>query len=87
MATTTNLNFTLLNGSETAGYSSINTITQSVENSLRYRVVPVGTIMVIDTGVGSVPATGWDDLGTSISGSGLPTLNAGWKYIRKNITL
>jgi hypothetical protein len=82
---TSNFGFTLLSGSDQAGYNSINTLITSVDVQLYSRIAKPGMIMVFDTSVGSVP-TGWNNLGTSISGSGLPTLNSSYIYIKKAST-
>ena len=82
MPSTTNYNFTLLNGSDTAGYSSINTVVNSIDNALQYKTNVAGMIMVFDTSVSAVP-NGWTSLGTSILSSGLPTLSSPYVYIKK----
>lgn len=80
---TTNYGFTLLSGSDQAGYNSINTLITSIDNNLYTRVAVPGMIMVFDTSVGSAP-TGWTNKGVSISGSGLPTLSSPYVYIKKD---
>lgn len=88
MATTTNFGFTLLDLSDIAGYNSINTLIQSVDDILKYRMPPKGAIMMWDAGAvgtyGNLPQ-GWDNLGNTVAG--LPTLTGTYVYIRKNITL
>lgn len=79
---TSNFNFTLLSGSDQAGYNSINTLVTSIDVELYTRVAKPGMIMVHDTSIGTAP-TGWTNLGTSISSSGLPTLTAPYVYIKK----
>lgn len=83
MAVTTNYGFTLLNGSDTAGYTSINTIITSIDNALQYKTNVAGMIIVFDTSVGGVP-NGWTSLGTTVSASGLPTLTSPYVYIKKS---
>lgn len=80
---TSNFNFTLLSGSDIAGYNSINTLITSIDTSLYTRVAKPGMIMVHDTSVGGVP-TSWTNKGTSIAGSGLPTLSSPYVYIQKD---
>ena len=86
MPSTTNYNFTLLNGSDTAGYSSINTVITSIDNALQYKTNITGMIMVFDSSVYSPPAapTGWANLGTTIVNSGLPALTSPYIYIKKS---
>lgn len=79
---TTNYGFTLLTGSDIAGYNSINTLITSIDTNLYARVAVPGMIMVFDSSIGSTP-TGWTSLGTSITSSGLPTLSSPYVYIKK----
>ena len=79
---TTNYGFTLLQGSDIAGYNSINTLITSIDTNMYTRVAKPGMIMVFDSSIGSTP-TGWTSLGTSVSSSGLPTLTAPYVYIKK----
>jgi hypothetical protein len=83
MALTTNFGITLLNGSDTAGYSSINTVIQSVDTALNTKTNVIGMIMIFDTSLGSVP-TNWSNLTNTVAG--LPTLSGTYVWIKK-ITL
>jgi len=80
MALTTNFGITLLNGSDTAGYSSINTVIQSVDTALNTKTNVIGMIMIFDTSLGSVPAN-WSNLTNTVSG--LPTLGSTYVWIKK----
>lgn len=88
MATTSTFQFTLLSTSDTAGYSSINALINSVDTKLRYRMPPLGSVMMWDSGAtgtyGALP-TGWESLGNTVSG--LPTLSNNYVYIRKTTSL
>lgn len=80
MALTTNFGITLLNGSDTAGYSSINTVIQSVDSALNTKTNVIGMIMVFDTSLGTVPAN-WSNLTNTVAG--LPTLSGNYVWIKK----
>lgn len=81
---TTNFNFTLLAGSDEAGYNSINTLITSIDNELYDRVAVPGMVVAYDTS-GSIP-TGWTNLGQN-PGSGLPDLSGDTVYtwIKKSV--
>ena len=79
MALTTNFGITLLNGSDTAGYSSINTVIQSVDTALA-KINVIGMIMIFDTSLGSVP-TNYTNITNTVAG--LPTLSGTYVYIKK----
>lgn len=80
MALTTNFGITLLNGSDTAGYSSINTVIQSVDTALNTKTNVIGMIMIFDTSLGS-PPTNWSNLTNTVAG--LPTLSSPYVWIKK----
>lgn len=80
MALTTNFSITLLNGSDTAGYSSINTIIQSIDTALYTKTNVIGMIMIFDTSLGTVP-TNWTNLTNTVAG--LPTLSGTYVWIKK----
>ena len=79
MALTTNFSITLLNGSDTAGYSSINTIIQSIDTALFRKTNVMGMVMIYDD-VATIPA-GWVPL-TAVT-LGLPLLTPPYIYIKK----
>lgn len=83
---TSNFNFTLLTGSDQAGYNSINTLITSIDVELYKRATVPGMVLVLDTSITSaatMEANGWSSMGTAISGSGLPTLSSPYVYIKK----
>jgi hypothetical protein len=75
---TTNYNFLQLNGSDTAGYNSINALITDIDNKLYSRAVFSGMIVAFNGSYAN--PTGWSD----ISGSGLPTLSGSYKWIVKD---
>ena len=81
-ANTSNFSFSTLGSADTAGYGTINELITSIDTSLYTRVAKPGMIMVHDTSIGGVP-TSWTNKGTSIAGSGLPTLSSPYVYIKK----
>ena len=82
MALTTNFGITLLNGSDTAGYSSINTVVQSVDTALNTKTNVMGMIMILDTSVTPTAPPNWTSLGSGLS-VGLPTLTLPFVWIKK----
>ena len=88
MAETTYLQFTKLTGTETAGYSSINTIIDSIDLKLRYKTISPGMIVIFEwatplTLVANIPA-GWALIGAGQTVSGLPTLTGNYYWIKKD---
>lgn len=79
---TNNFKFMHLEGSDIAGYNSINALITDIDNELYARVAVPGMIMIFQ---GTTPPTGWTDYTSSMSGSGL-TLPAGHIWIRKAST-
>ena len=77
---TSNFNFTLLVGSDEAGYNSINSLITSIDNELYDRVAKPGTIVVFND-VGTIP-TGWSSLGATPAG--LPALSSPYIWIQKD---
>lgn len=88
MATTDTFQFRKLLTSDIAGYKSINLLIDSIDKQLRYRMPPLGSVMMWDSGAtgtyGALP-TGWESLGNTVAG--LPTLTGTYVYIRKNTSL
>lgn len=80
---TSNFNLLQLNGSDIAGYNSINSLITDIDNKLYSRVAVPGMTMIWDTADGSVP-TGWISLGNTVTG--LPTLTSTKIYIKKAST-
>jgi hypothetical protein len=81
---TSNFGFTLLTGSDKAGWNSINSLITSIDNQMYARAVVPGMIMIWDTTSGSVP-TGWTDVTTALGTAGFAT-PVGYKYIKKALT-
>jgi hypothetical protein len=79
---TTNYNFLQLNGSDTAGYNSINALITDIDNKLYTRVAVPGMIVLWDTSSGAVP-TGWSSL--TNSPANLPAVTGSYVYIKKDI--
>lgn len=65
---TNNFDFLQLNGADTAGYNSINSLITDIDNKLYARVAVPGMIMLWASG--TVP-TGWEELSASTT----PTLS------------
>ena len=74
---TSNFGFLELNGSEQAGYNSINSLVTDIDNKLYTRGIFPGMVVAFD-GATSVP-TGW----SVVTGNGLPTLTGSYKWIKK----
>ena len=77
---TANFGLMHLEGSDIAGYNSINGLITDIDNELYARVAVPGMIMIFQ---GATPPTGWTDYTSSMSSSGL-TLPAGHIWIRKS---
>jgi hypothetical protein len=79
-STTTKFSFTRLEGTNQAGYNSINALIDSIDLNLFPIIPSIGSIIIFDTSAGSVP-TGWSIV--TPSGSGLPTLSGTYNYIKR----
>lgn len=78
MAITQRFGFTKLTGSDTAGYSSINTVIDSIDGIMYSSTPPIGSIVIFD---GTNLPTGWT---TVTAPTGMPTLNSPYSYIRRS---
>jgi len=74
---TTNFGFKHLEGTDEAGYNSINELVTDIDNELYDRVAVPGMVMIFDT-AGSIP-TGWTNLGQN-PGNALPDLSGDTVY-------
>ena len=74
---TTNYGFTLLSGSDTAGYTSINNLITSIDNQLQDKAFKSEMVIMFK---GASAPSGW----TVDSTSGLPSIPAGYIWIKKN---
>lgn len=82
---TTNYSFTLLSGTDTAGYQSINTCINSIDTQLEDKTFVSGMVMIFDsTAVTPNGApSGWTDFTSSMTSSGV-TLPTNYIWIKKN---
>ena len=80
MALTTNFGFTLLNGSDTAGFSSINTVIQSIDTTLLNRLNVSKMIMLYDNTALLGAPNGWTNITTALNAA-VPNLATVAPYI------
>jgi hypothetical protein len=81
---TSNFGFTLLQGSDKAGYNSINSLVTSIDNAVYAKVAIPGMIMMWNpSGGGSLSGSGWTDVTTTLVSAGFPALPGSYKYIQK----
>lgn len=78
---TTNYSFKRLAGTDTAGYTSINALMDSVDTQLIDKTFKSGMIIVFENAT-SPTVSGWTTLGKSPAG--LPTLTGNYWWIKKN---
>lgn len=80
--TTTNYAFKTLASTDTAGYTSINSIVTSIDTKLLDKVNVAKLTLIYR---GTVAPSGWAIVtSASIYASGAPTLNSGYVYIEKS---
>jgi len=79
---TSNFGFKNLEGSDEAGYNTINELITDIDNELYERVAVPGMVMLWNTAGGSAPE-GWSNVGTPPAnpGFGLPDVSATGTYI------
>jgi hypothetical protein len=77
---TTNFGFKHLEGSDEAGYNTINELITDIDNELYARVAKPGMIMIFDD-TATIP-TGWSSLGATPTG--LPALTSPYIWIKKD---
>lgn len=78
--TTTNYGFKTIDGSDTAGYTSINSVVTSIDTQLKDKTFISGMVIIYQ---GAAAPSGWTNFTSSMSGSGV-TLPAGHIWIKKN---
>lgn len=81
-STTTNFSFTRLEGTDKAGYNSINTLIDSIDIILNPIMPPIGSVIVFNSSLGASIPTGWATV--TPTSSGLPVLNAPYSYIQRS---
>lgn len=79
--TTTNYAFKTLDGQDTAGYTSINSVITSIDTQLQDKTFKSGMVILFYN-VGSPTVSGWTTLGQAVTG--LPTLSGNYWWIKKN---
>lgn len=72
-----------LEGSDTAGYNTINALITDIDNELYAKVAVPGMVVMWRTSAGSVPS-GWTDVTSTVEGAGAATVT-GYKYIEKAV--
>ena len=81
--TTTNYTFKTLAGTDTAGYTSINSIVTSIDTKLLDKTFIAGMIILYE---GVAAPSGWTIITPATIYTGTePTLEAGYIYIKKNV--
>ena len=79
---TNNFSFLHLNGSDIAGFNSINALITDIDTKLDTRVTEPGMVMMWRTAAGSIP-TGWTDVTAALTSAGAASIT-GYKYIEKD---
>lgn len=74
---TTNYGFKTIDGTDTAGYTSINSVITSIDTQLQDKAFKSGMVILY---VGAAAPSGW----TIDTTSGLPTKPSGYIWIKKN---
>lgn len=77
---TTNYSFKTLAGTDTAGYTSINSVITSIDTELEDRLFVSGMVIIYE---GAAAPSGWTNFTSSMTSSGV-TLPAGYIWIKKN---
>jgi len=82
---TTNYGFKTIDGENTAGYTSINSVITSIDTELEDLTFVTGMVMVFQSSAATPPGapSGWTDFTSSMTSSGV-TLPAGYIWIKKN---
>ena len=75
--TTTNYSFKTLAGTDTAGYTSINSVVTSIDTQLKDKAFKSNMVVMY---AGASAPSGW----TTDATSGLPSIPAGYIWIKKN---
>lgn len=77
---TTNYSFKTLAGTDTAGYTSINSVITSIDTQLDDKMFVTGMVIVYQ---GASAPSGWTNFTSSMAASGV-TLPSGYIWIKKN---
>jgi len=77
---TNNFNFLELSGSENAGFNTINSLINDIDDKLNERVTEPGMVMIYE---GGAAPDGWSNFTASMTSSGV-TLPAGHIWIKKD---
>jgi len=77
---TTNYAFKTIDGSDTAGYTSINSVITSIDTELEDLTFVTGMVIIYQ---GAAAPSGWTNFTSSMTSSGV-TLPAGYLWIKKN---
>lgn len=77
---TTNYNFKTIDGADTAGYTSINSVITSIDTELEDLTFVTGMVIIYQ---GALAPSGWTNFTSSMTSSGV-TLPAGYLWIKKN---
>lgn len=83
-STTSNFGFTKLEGTDQAGYNSINALITSIDNQVYAKVAVPGMVIMWNTSNGAVPS-GWADVTSALVTAGAASVT-GYKYIQKAST-
>lgn len=77
---TTNYSFKTIDGADTAGYTSINSVITSIDTQLQDKTFKSGMVIIYN---GASAPSGWTNFTSSMTSSGV-TLPAGYIWIKKN---
>ena len=81
---TNNFKFMHLEGSDIAGYNSINALITDIDNELYAKVAVPGMVIMWRTSAGAVPS-GWTDVTSTLTSAGAASIT-GYQYIEKAVT-
>ena len=77
---TTNYSFKTIAGTDTAGYTSINSVITSIDTQLEDKTFVAGMVIIYQ---GTSAPSGWTNFTSSMTSSGV-TLPAGYIWIKKS---
>lgn len=77
---TTNYSFKTISGTDTAGYTSINSVITSIDTELEDLTFVTGMVIIYQ---GAAAPSGWTNFTSGMTSSGV-TLPAGYLWIKKN---
>jgi len=78
---TTNYSFKTLDGTDTAGYTSINSVITSIDTQLQDKAAKANMIVLYQ---GAAAPSGWTDVDAAVVAAGGPASGTGYIWIRKN---